>query len=275
MVWPFRSHSGSLARPRHEAFGTRVTRVLRRAGWVCLSLAVLTVIGFSARFIHQFVFQSGYFKIASIRVTGASPVLEDAARAFIQAQINSLDEQNLFKFDNHYTVEKLGDLPRAKSVRVSKVFPQSLEVEFTEREPLMVANLDRPYLIDEDGVLMDAIGPARIRQTGLPVLTGIKKDGHTLGNRIHQDNIKQILATVKLLHGNDPDLYRRIVEWNVNSQQEITAILDTHTEVRFGEELRSDLLAKLSGALADAQLRPQLEKATYVDLRMEKQIVLR
>ena len=60
------------------------------------------------------------------------------------------------------------------------------------------------------------------------------------------------------------------MEWNLNGREEITAILATHTEVRFGDQAPLDLLAKLACVLP---VKKELEHATYIDLRMERQIV--
>ena len=151
-----------------------------------------------------------------------------------------------------------------------KVFPQTLRIEFTEREPLMIANLSKPYLIDEEGVLIAQADPKKLRLLNLPVLTGIYGQNLRPGDRLHQTRLRDILSVAAYIRRNEPLLQSRIVEWNVNGQDEVTAMLDTRIEVRFGDQAPLNLLGKLSAL----RVREELESARYyIDLRMERQIV--
>jgi cell division septal protein FtsQ len=283
MIWPFRSHQTGGTRARRgrggvsiarEPFAQRVARFLHRVYIVTMVALTLSAVGAAGYYVRHFILQSGYFQIRHIDISGASPTLATDAHRLIDRQLTNFGD-NLCQLDVDYLLYKLEGLPRVKKAQVQKIYPQSIQVSFQERTPLMVANVGRPYLIDEDGVLIDAISPAQVRQYGVPVLTGLHDSAVNVGDRLSDKDLGLILKTVDFLRESDPTLHRRIIQWDINTQHEITAILDTHTEVRFGTELRPELLAKLSGALSDERYRQQLEKATYINLRMERQIVFR
>lgn len=274
MVWPFKSPSGSGSRKRRESFFVRIAKIGLCVLWVCLILGLAGGGFIGVRYVQHFVFDSGYFKIRQIQISGASAPLEKEARAWLDQRFARFGD-NLCRTNKQFLTAGLGKLPQAKSVRVAKIYPQTLKIEFRERQPRMIANLDRLYLMDEDGVLIAKATPSSIRRLHLPILTGIRGSLYRLGDQVKQPHLSDILSAVRFIQQSEPLLQKKVVEWNLNGREEVTAMLDTHTEVLFGDQAPLELLDKLSGALMTKQeaVRRDLEKATYIDLRMERQIV--
>ena len=201
MQWPrIAPYSARASRPRlapREPFPKRFARLLRRV-MLCFVLGVVATGGFFAwRHVQRFIFESDFFRIdpARIRITGASEPLESEARRRILTALPARGN-NLCRLDSRELSRRLANLPRARAVTIRKQYPQGLSVAFDERQPLMIANLDRPWLIDGDGIVLDGIAPARIRELGLPVLTGVRAPSCRPGDRLDQPRLKDVLEDV-------------------------------------------------------------------------------
>ena len=59
---------------------------------------------------------------------------------------------------------------------MSRTLPDTLRVEVRERAPLALAEVERLYLMDEDGVLIDMYGP-RTAGFDLPIVRGLAQRG--------------------------------------------------------------------------------------------------
>jgi hypothetical protein len=254
-----------------ESFSVRTARWLRRLGWGLLALTLTAGAAAVGRLLYQFTYQSEFFRLDPLRVTihGASEPLEAAARRDLGRYLVDVTD-NLCRLDARRLAAMLADLPRAQSARVRKLYPNALSIQFDERRPLMVANLNEPFLIDEWGVLLDRVTGAQIARLGLPILTGVQGALFHPGDRIQDTRVGEVLAAARVIRDDDPALRGRLVEWNANGRGEVTAILAEGGQVLFGERPPLELLDKLSAALS---ARPDLGKATYIDLRMERQIV--
>jgi len=257
------------AAPRRESFARRLMRFVRRLCLLVLGAGLIAAGFFGARAIHQFVTGSGYFKIREIRIDGASEALEREARAWLSGPLARAN-QNLCLVRDKALAAGLRTLARVKAARVRKLFPQTLVIELQERQPIAVANLGQPYLIDAEGAIIAEADPAALQRLALPIVTGIRGEQHHPGQRLRQARLADILAAIVHVRDHEPLLQKKIVEWNLNGREEITAILATRTEVRFGDQAPLELLGKLACVLP---VKKELERATYIDLRMERQIV--
>ena len=224
------------------------------------------------RAAHAFIFESDFFVIADegVIIDGASQDLNEEARARIQ-EIFEERGRNLCSLSHRVLAAKLSAIPRAREVEVNKVYPRGLEVRFVERRPLMVLNADRSFLVDAEGMLLALATPQALATRPLPMLTGIQDAMLAPGRSIEKlPRAMDILQAVDFIRVNDPTLDAKLVEWNINGREEITAIMRSKTEVRFGTQAPLVLLDKLAAGLSQ---KKELEQKVYIDLRMERQIV--
>lgn len=273
MIWPSRPRRAASSRLNQTPFRVRAGRFLGR---VCVFVLVCgLIVGgvFVFRGVRHFVYDTDYFNIDKIVVSGASPELEKQARESLDTML-AMNANNLVRQDIGFIQAELGNLPRSLRVKASKVYPRAIRVDFVEREPIMVANLDDAYLIDRQGVLLCRIHSLDASRNGLPVLTGVQASAPKEGDRLDEKQVGPVLAAVDFIEANDRSLAGQIVEWNINSKAEVTAILRAGAEVRFGIRPPLELLDKLSAAFQTERLRAEFEQATYIDLRMDNQLVI-
>ncbi len=204
-----------------------------------------------------------------MRIDGASEKLKRDIRESLGAYLDE-NGTNLCRMDPTLVEITLNQLPRALETIVSKKYPQSLIIHARERKPIMIANLNKPFLIDREGVILGRADYGTTKILGLPMLTGIGASKLRMGDRLTMERLSDILRAAEFIRNEDPDLHGRIVEWNINSRNEITSILRSKTEVRFGSQPPLELLAKLSSVLKQ---KPEIEESNYIDLRMQNQIV--
>lgn len=251
----------------HERFHRWLWRCLLGLG-VAMGVAAGAVVVY---YVHHFVFRSDFFKVREIRVIGATETLETEALDAIGDVVERSGE-NLCSLSKKRLAKTLSTLPRARSAQVRKIYPQTLIVQIEERRPLMMTNLDKIYLVDEDGVLLGAVGPGEVRRLALPILTGVSGSDYGPGDRLKHHRLDEVLEAARFIYHNDKVLQTKIVEWNLGELDQVCSILRGGTEVRFGDVPPLELLDKLSSGL---MLKTELAGATYIDLRMERQLVYR
>lgn len=273
MIWPSRPRRAASPRLNPMPFRVRAGRFLGRCFIFILVCGLIAGGVFVARGVHRFVYRTDYFKIDKIVVNGASPELEKQARESLDTML-ALNANNLVKQDVGFIQTELGKLPRSLRVKASKIYPRTIQVDFVEREPMMIANLDDAYLIDREGVLLCRIHSLDASRIRLPILTGVQANAPSEGDRLDEKQVGPVLAAVDFIESNDHKLAGQIVEWNINGKAEVTAILRAGAEVRFGTKPPLELMDKLSTAFQTDRLRAEFEEATYVDLRMDKQLVI-
>jgi cell division septal protein FtsQ len=84
---------------------------------------------------------------------------------------------NLLLLDIGRIQEIIKSYTWVKDVHVKKIFPSAVDIEITERVPIAIIKKDRFYLIDRDGILLQAF--EQTENSGLPLITdssGFKKD---------------------------------------------------------------------------------------------------
>lgn len=252
-------------------FFQRLVRALRLAALGCLGVVLVVGGFFGAREAHAFIYQSDFFTIPDegVQIAGASDALSEEALALIDEVFEDRG-RNLCDLRHRMLAARLSALPRAREVEVSKIYPRNLKVQFVERRPLMVLNSERPFLVDSDGMLLAVASPQALSRQ-LPILTGIQDAMLAPGRSIQNlPRAMEILQAVEFIRTNDPTLDAKLVEWNINARDEVTAIMRSKTEVRFGTRPPLELLDKLSAGL---EQKKELERKTYIDLRMDRQIV--
>jgi cell division protein FtsQ len=148
-------------RPRRRGLASRAILSLQ-----VLAVALVALAG--AWTAWQRVFASDRLRVGRLEVRGSHFLSEGEVRELVGVAVG----ESILALD----IEALKARPQASpwvaDATVTRALPDTIRVEIHERIPLALAELDRLYLMDEDGGLIDIYGP-RTGAFDLPIVRGL------------------------------------------------------------------------------------------------------
>jgi len=163
--------------------------------------------------------------------------------------------------------------PWVADAAIRRVFPGTIAVAVSEREPMGIARLGESlYLIDQRGAIIDEFGPI-YAELDLPIIDGLAPAPAGGGLLIDEGRAAlagRLLADLR----RHPALARRISQVDVTDIRDAVVILEGDTTLvrvgdgRFAERLQSYL--DLGPAL-----RERVPQIDYVDLRFDERVYVR
>jgi len=152
----------------------RRTRVRqRRRGWthrtiLALQLGAAVLIAVSAVWTgYSKVMASERLRVGKVEVRGGHFLSEGEVRELLGPAVG----ENILNLDIEGLKARLRASPWVADATVSRTLPDSVRVEIRERVPLALAEMERLYLMDGDGALIDIYGP-RTAGFDLPITAG-------------------------------------------------------------------------------------------------------
>ncbi|MBI3932299.1 MAG: FtsQ-type POTRA domain-containing protein [Acidobacteria bacterium] len=156
---PFlRPKSRTRVRRAHRGWVGRTVLALELGGALVFALAA-TWAGYSK------VMASERLKVARVDVRGSRFLSEGEVRELLGPALG----ENILGLDIEEIKQRLRASPWVADATVRRALPDTLQVEVRERVPLALAEVDRLYLMDEGGVLIDIYGP-RTAGFDLPIV---------------------------------------------------------------------------------------------------------
>ncbi len=243
---------------------TRVRRT-RRGGLAraILALEVLgaaLVVGLALWAGYSRVMASERLKVEKLEVRGSRFLSEGEVRELLGPAVG----ENLLGLN----IEELKLRLRASSwvadAVVSRSLPDTLRVEIQERVPVALAEADRLYLMDGEGVLIDLYGP-RTAGFDLPIVRGLGGGGDADSRR---DRAQRAGALLRDLG----DLGAEVSEVEVEPSGDLRLVLRGAGEVlRMGPPPYRGRFLTFLGLRKD--LSERCPDAEYFDLRFQDQII--
>jgi cell division protein FtsQ len=121
-------------------------------------------------------------KVAHVEVRGGRFLSEGEVRDLLGPALG----ENILSLDIAQLTARLRSSPWVAEATVARSLPDTLRVQVKERAPLALAELERLYLMDGDGVLIDVYGP-RTAGFDLPIVRGLAKaDEEARRERAHR-----------------------------------------------------------------------------------------
>lgn len=219
-----------------------------------------------------------YFQIKDILINGNKVV-----------DLSYLKGKNIFsinlKKESKYLEE---DYPNFKMIRIVRVLPNRLFVDFVKRKPLAYLKLYRIFYVDEESVLFEI--PLLENELDLPIIVGLQTKifGAKSGRRYNFKELSLALEIIKQVKKNRPlkdYTLKRIDVTNitnlsflmtgvVKNLREITPSPGEFTifEVRISPDNLSEKINLLGNLLT--QIKYKLRDLKYIDLRF-KEIVIK
>jgi cell division protein FtsQ len=173
--------------------------------------------------------------------------------------------ENILSLDLVRLKARLQASPWVAEATVSRALPDTLRVDVRERVPLALAEVERLYLMDADGTLIDLFGP-RTAGFDLPVVRGLA-EASAEARRVHGQRLAALLTDLA-------ELSAEVSELEVEPAGHIRVVLKGR-----GEVLRVDAPPYRNALRTFLTLRAQLAErcpdAEYFDLRFRDRIYVK
>lgn len=244
-------------RPKHRARRARRGTLGRIV--LALQLGAATALVASGAWAgYARVMASDRLKVVHIEVSGGRFLSEGEV---IQLLGPALGE-NILGLDLEQLKAKLRGSPWVAEAVVKRSLPDTLRVGIRERVPLALAEVDRLYLMDGDGALIDIYGP-RTAHFDLPIVRGLQG----IDGEARRDRAQRAGALLRDLG----ELGAEISEVQVEDSGDLRLVLRGRGEVlRMGAP---PYRKKFGGFLAlRRDLAERCPKAEYFDLRFRDRI---
>jgi cell division protein FtsQ len=259
---PAPSEEAPFLRPNRR---TRARRA--RRGWVWRSILLLEVTGGAlviavALWVsYARVMASERLRVGNVEVRGSRFLSEGEVRELLGPAVG----ENILGLDIQALKSRLRSSPWVAEATVARTLPDTLRVDIRERTPLALAELDRLYLMDGDGSLIELYGP-RTAGFDLPIVRGL---AGTAGDA-RRERAQRAGALLQDLG----ELAREVSELQVEASGDLRLVLRGAGEVvRMGPPPWRERFLTFLGLRQELAARcPQAE---YFDLRYRDRIVAR
>lgn len=169
--------------------------------------------------------------------------------------------------------QKLRGSPWVADAAIRRVFPGTISVVISERDPLGIGRIgDALYLIDQRGTIIDEFGP-NYAEFDLPIIDGLAAAPSDTGTLV--DEGRAVLAGRLLAEfQRRPDLATRISQIDVSDIRDAVVILKDDTAlIRVGD----DRFVERVQAYLDLapRLKERVPQIDYVDLRFDERVYVR
>ncbi|HVR71157.1 MAG TPA: FtsQ-type POTRA domain-containing protein [Vicinamibacteria bacterium] len=243
----------------------RARRARRGATWravVAVEIAggclVAAYLAWSA---YASVMASERLEVDRVEVRGSRFLSEGEVRELLGPAVG----ENILGLDIESLKERLQASPWVADATVSRTLPDTLRVDIREREPLALAELERLYLMDGQGTVIDLYGP-RTAGFDLPIVRGLVR----ASGEERRDRAEKAGALLRDLG----DLAAEISEVEVEATGDLKVVLRGQGELlRMGPPpFRPRLLTFLG---LRAELARRCPDAEYFDLRFNDRIFVK
>lgn len=246
-----RPKSRTRVRRSRRGLTARVVLALEALG-ALLALVVALWAGYSK------VMASERLRVGRVDVRGSRFLSEGEVRELLGPAVG----ENILGLDIESLKQRLRASPWVADAAVRRTLPDTLQVQIQERVPLALAELDRLYLMDGDGTLIDIYGP-RTSAFDLPIVRGLKGiDGEARGDRARRAGA--LLADLA-------ELASEVSEVQVEPSGDLRVVLRGAGEVlKLGTPPCKKRFLTFLGLRKD--LRERCPGAEYFDLRFRGRI---
>lgn len=243
----------------------RRMRVRRaRRGWLGRTVIALEIV--AGTLTVAFVLWSAYgrvmgnrhLRVANVEVRGSRFLSEGEVRELLGPAVG----ENILALDIDELKARLRASPWVADATVSRTLPDTLRVEVRERAPLALAEVERLYLMDADGVLIDMYGP-RTAGFDLPIVRGL--------GSVDVEARRERAQRAGALLADLADLGSEVSEVAVEDSGDLRVVLRGDGEVlRLGAPPYRDRLLTFLGLRKE--LTTRCPDAEYFDLRFRDRI---
>lgn len=240
-------HSKVKARPPRKVI------ILRRLLVVCLLAAVVAGLVFGlvsgVKCVGAFFMsRNPSFTLKTIEVTSDGRLQPDQLREFCGVQAGT----NLFAVDTKLLRRKLEELALVESVTISRILPDKMEINVTERvaiAQLRWSTRGLPFLLDPNGVVL----PMSDSGSALPLIDGYKPERLQQGDRVADPGISQCLKILVAVDELGLGADVSFSSFDIRYADFVRAVVNRDVTVQFPLHSTHEKLALLAGTLRKAR----------------------
>jgi cell division protein FtsQ len=249
---------GPFLRPKQRTKVRRTRRGPVARTLLALHSAAFVVIAFGLIwFGYSRVMASQSLRVTRVEVRGGHFLSQGEVRELLGPAVG----ENILSLNIEDLKKRLRASPWVADAAVGRTLPDTLRVEIEERSPIALAEVDRLYLMDGNGTLIELYGP-RTAAFDLPVVRGLGGLG--------PDERRERARRVATVLGDLQDLAKEISELRVDTDLDVEAVLRSGDVVRLGEPPYRKKLVTFLGLRG--QLRLRSPEAELFDLRFRDRI---
>ena len=208
------------------------------------------------------------FEVKEVKITGNKYVSKNEILAIAKVETR----KNMFAVKLKDIQARLKGNAQFTTARVNRVFPGTVEIEVTEREPVAYLGESKLYQADADGVIFPAI-KSFFHGKRIYVFTGINLSLSEVGKKTTSQSLKQALAMVEKLEIKGAPYLNDVMSIDVSCPEELSLIVQNTKQVyKFGEGNWDEKIDKLVCLLKN--LNERKKDIAYVDLRFRDEAVV-
>lgn len=208
------------------------------------------------------------FKVKYIKISGNVNLETD----FLKNICNDFINMNLYSISKKDVLKKYENIVRIEGIKVSRIFPNKLKIEISEKRGVFFLRTERGIIfpIDKNRVVLDNVN--FYENEVLPVIgTKIPDAEIIIGKRIENVLIEKIFFLREKFANVDPDFINSISEFYLKDENLIFVNANIGYRIVLGE---NEIEEKLKRLIFLEQNRT-FEKGTIIDLRFKDQLVIR
>ncbi len=237
-------------------------------GWALFTICSLIIYGsFSwANYRNSFITQN-------IRISGEKIL---TLKDYYQI-LNPLNELSIHEIRLDDVRLVLEANPFVKAARVSRQFPNTLQVEIVERNPIAMLNMDPILLIDNEAVVLPDNNNYS-QEAQIPVMSGFNpaRELYPPGQESFSVKVKEAISILKQLNIEYPGLYENLSEITLSKDDEYVLILaERPTRVILGKDRVWTKIYILMQFEQTLKGQRALTDYKSLDMRYNKQIIAR
>ncbi len=191
-------------------------------------------------------------------------------------QVSNLVGSSIFQVDEKTIRMNLEKEHFIQAARISRHFPNTLNIELIERIPIAMLNTNPIMFIDEFAVVLPGVEKAL--EQNLPILSGFNetKNLFPLGKLTLSSKVREVIRLITHIKNQYPFIYQNISEFRLNLQDEYELILlEKPTFIMLGIKDFYKKLQILDQFQKTLSSKRKLTDYSKIDLRYKNQVVVK
>lgn len=208
-------------------------------------VCILFCMGFLGFMGYRTVTASEFFDVKAIDIRGGESIKTETVEKIVRAET---EKTGVWKADLNAVKEEVEAITAVKSATVSRVLPDGIRIDITERIPKAVVRIDGgDFWADEDGIILGEVDKSKPYPSF--VIYGWERDK---SERAQENNKNRVKMYVEMIDDwRELELDKRVFAVDMNDLQEAKAIVkdsDTMVSINikkndFGKNLKNGLKA--------------------------------